>query len=86
MGFYSRRIDELAATDKVDLYLFAQPDFPFVQDGTRDGEHIRTEMHEWFRERLDGQSSKVVELAGDRQDRLHAALVEIERLTSNSVR
>src|SRR5690349_9964059 len=39
------RVVEVGARDGVDLYLLTAPDFPFVQDGFRDGESIRNWMH-----------------------------------------
>ena len=30
------------------LYILTAPDFPFVQDGTREGEESRHEMHRWL--------------------------------------
>lgn len=33
---------------RCDLYILTGDEIPFVQDGLRDGEHIRHEMHEWF--------------------------------------
>ena len=78
MGQYSPEVNEIADKDHVDLYLLAMPDFPFVQDGTRDGEHIRHEMHNWFVERLGQQKAPVVELTGPPEKRLRAALVAID--------
>jgi NadR type nicotinamide-nucleotide adenylyltransferase len=69
----SKAVNQIAENDVADLYLLTMPDFPFVQDGTRDGEHVRHEMHEWFVERLSVQSAPVVELRGDQAKRLHLA-------------
>jgi NadR type nicotinamide-nucleotide adenylyltransferase len=46
------RVDGVGARDKVNLYLLTAPDVPFMQDGFRDGEHIRQWMHERFLEQL----------------------------------
>jgi len=46
------RVDAIGAADRVDLYLLTAPDVPFVQDGYRDGEHIRQWMHDRFVEQL----------------------------------
>jgi NadR type nicotinamide-nucleotide adenylyltransferase len=78
MGVYSEQVDAIAQQDRVDLYLLTTPDFPFVQDGTRDGEHIRHEMHTWFEERLNNQTAQVVRLKGDHESRLQTALDAIE--------
>lgn len=45
MGCRCAEVDAIGALDRVDLYVLTEPDFPFVQDGLRDGEHIRSSMH-----------------------------------------
>lgn len=80
MGFYAPEVDAIGKADKVDLYLFTQPDFPFVQDGTRDGEFIRHEMHEWFAERLATLDTPVIPIKGTRQARLDSAIEAIQHL------
>ena len=78
MGFRSPEVEAIGATDKVDLNFLAIPDFPWVDDGTRDGKDRRMEMHEWFIERLADRPEPVVALAGGRETRLLTALTEIE--------
>ena len=39
----------------MDRYLLMDPDVPFVQDGIRDGEHLRVWMYERFRAELDAR-------------------------------
>jgi HTH-type transcriptional regulator, transcriptional repressor of NAD biosynthesis genes len=46
------RVDAIGAADRVHLYLLTAPDVPFVQDGFRDGEHVRPWMHERFAAQL----------------------------------
>ena len=46
------RVDAIGARDRAHLYLLTAPDVPFVQDGFRDGEHIRSWMHERFEAQL----------------------------------
>jgi NadR type nicotinamide-nucleotide adenylyltransferase len=48
MGFRSAEVDAIGQQDIVHRYLLAVPDFPFVQDGFRDGEDIRDWMHLQF--------------------------------------
>ena len=57
-----------------DLYLLTAPDFPFVQDGCRDGEHIREAMHARFAEELSRQDVPWVILTGPHQARLETAV------------
>jgi NadR type nicotinamide-nucleotide adenylyltransferase len=72
-------VDQIAENDVADLYLLTLPDFPFVQDGTRDGEDIRDEMHEWFADKLKQQTAPVIELRGRQTERLHQAKESIAR-------
>ena len=44
---------ELARSHRPDVYLLTSDDIPFVQDGLRDGGHIRARMTARFREELD---------------------------------
>ncbi|WP_076482655.1 AAA family ATPase [Williamsia sterculiae] len=48
-------------------------DVPFVQDGIRDGEHIRAEMTDWFVEALTRHGRSWVLLTGSLDDRLDLA-------------
>ncbi len=80
LGWYSEEVDAIASRDKFDLYLLTLPDFPFVQDGTRDGEGIRHEMHEWFVERLADQPAPMVQLSGSPEERLRRALHAVDRV------
>ena len=52
-GARNARVDAIGARDRGHLYLLTAPDVPFVQDGFRDGEHIRTWMHERFKAQLE---------------------------------
>ena len=63
-----------------DLYLLADVTTPFVQDGTRDGEHIRDWMHERFVEELKAQHKPYAEIAGSREERVKKAAAIIDPL------
>ena len=47
------------------LYVLTSDDIPFVQDGMRDGEHLRPWMTQRFREVLAAQPAPWVEVTGD---------------------
>ena len=68
------RVDAIGARDKVDLYLLTAPDVPFVQDGLRDGEHIRDWMDRRFAEQLAQGSTPVVRIDGPYATRLNQAI------------
>jgi NadR type nicotinamide-nucleotide adenylyltransferase len=79
MNCRSPEVDAIGSRDVVDLYLLTAVDVPFVQDGFRDGEHIRHWMHRRFRETLGGGAVRVVEISGDWSQRFATA----ERATRN---
>lgn len=80
MGAWSPALEALASARRYDLYLLTAPDFPFVQDGTRDGEHVRHAMHAWFVEALERRGAPWLELRGAPERRLHEALAAVEPL------
>jgi HTH-type transcriptional repressor of NAD biosynthesis genes len=68
------------------LYLLTAPDFPFVQDGTREAEgQARLEMHEWFLAALQeraaaGGGAAFVVVSGSPEERLAKATAAIDPL------
>jgi len=83
MGYRSSEVDAIGRKDRVDLYLLAMPDFPFVQDGTRDGENIRDWMQERFEARMRETTTPFIRLKGSRERRLSDALSAIRGLPSS---
>lgn len=79
MGFHSQQLADLAARCRSDLYLLTGDEIPFEQDGMRDGEHIRHEMHLWFQEELGFQRTPWHLLRRGREQRLAEALALIQR-------
>lgn len=73
-------VDSIGALDKVDLYLLTAPDVPFVQDGVRDGEHIREWMHDRFKEQLSAGTVTFMELRGTYAERKKNAIIAIDKL------
>ena len=80
LGSYSDHVWRVAAGQTYDLYLLTSPDFQFVQDGTREGEAIRHEMHEWFREVLTEAKRPFVEVSGNEPARLSTAIAAVDPL------
>lgn len=74
MGADDPRLADFAKTCRADLYLLTGDEIPFVQDGLRDGEHLRHDMHRWFEEALAGQGTPWQLLRGPREARLAGAL------------
>ncbi|HEU4948272.1 MAG TPA: AAA family ATPase [Kribbella sp.] len=59
---------------------------PFVQDGWRDGEHIRTQMTAWFLERLTRAGHSWVLLTGSLSERLELAVCVTDEALSRGAR
>lgn len=74
------RVDAIGARDRADLYLLTAPDVPFVQDGFRDGEHIREWMDRRFAAQLAQGATPVVRLEGPYEARFSAAVEAVARL------
>ena len=61
------------------LYMLTTPDgVPFVQDGLRDGEHVRGPMTEWFRDALATQPAPWIEAVSDRRARVDQVIAWLD--------
>jgi hypothetical protein len=56
------------------LYVLTGDEIPFVQDGLRDGEHLRGWMTQRFRDVLGGETTPWVDVHGPHGERLSQAL------------
>ena len=84
-GTRSPSVEAFAAGRVPDLYLLTGDEIPFVQDGLRDGEHVRHGMQERFREVLAAQAgagAPWVELRGTREERLAEAVRLVDALVA----
>ncbi|MES2695278.1 MAG: AAA family ATPase [Verrucomicrobiota bacterium] len=84
MGRTSAEVAALGAQCRCDLYLLTGDEIPFVQDGLRDGEHLRHEMHCWFVEALQAQAVPWLLLRGSREARLQQAREAVAGLFKES--
>jgi nicotinamide riboside kinase len=73
-------LSDFASNCRVDLYLLTGDEIPFVQDGLRDGEQIRHEMHEWFIDALNKQDVPYLLVSGDKKERIEQAIKGCENL------
>ena len=80
MGTRSKAVEEIAARRHYDLYILTGDEIPFVQDGLRDGEHIRHAMHERFTERLTEDKKHFILVTGSKEERLAVAIKAIDAL------
>jgi NadR type nicotinamide-nucleotide adenylyltransferase len=80
LGEESAAVRAIAEKGTCDLYLLTGDEVPFVQDGLRDGEHVRHEMHSWFVDALEAQAVRWELLRGSHEARLERALDAIVSL------
>lgn len=80
MGFESDAVRAVAEKARCDLYLLTGDEIPFVQDGLRDGEHLRHAMHSWFEEALRNQPVPWLLLRGTHAERMAAATTAVDGL------
>jgi NadR type nicotinamide-nucleotide adenylyltransferase len=84
VGGNNPEVEAIARRGRCDLYLLTGDEIPFVQDGLRDGENIRHEMHAWFEQALAGQSVPWHLLRGTLATRLSDAIGLVESLFKES--
>ena len=85
MGSYSRSIERFLNTHpKPDLYIVTGDEIPFVQDGTRDGEHIRHDMQKEFIRQLDLRKLPYVLVEGSPEQRLKIASRKINTIIKDN--
>jgi NadR type nicotinamide-nucleotide adenylyltransferase len=80
LGTRSKKVEEIAKRCAADFYILTGDEIPFVQDGLRDGEHVRHRMHNWFIERLKEDNKPYVIVTGSPAERLQAAIKTIDQL------
>lgn len=80
MGNRSKRVEDIARACSAELYIVTGDEIPFIQDGTRDGEHIRHHMHKRFIERLEEDNKPYILVKGSPEDRLRDAIKSIDQL------
>lgn len=83
MGRTTGAVQAIAAEDTAAYYFLTGDEIPFVQDGTRDGEHIRHDMHEDFERMLSSMEVPYTLLRGPKVDRLHKATAIIDKLIAD---
>lgn len=71
-------IAEEARRRAANLYLLMRPDVPWVADGVRDRGDRREEMHALFRQQLEAWGLPLVEIGGERAERLRRAIEAID--------
>ncbi len=80
MGERSNQVEAISVRRRYDLYILTGDEIPFEQDGTRDGEHIRHDMHKRFIERLKEEGKNYIIVTGSKEERLKKAIDAIDNI------
>ena len=83
LGGRSTDVESLACGRRYAHAFVTDVDIPFVQDGLRDGESIRTSMHDLFIERLRQAGRPFTVVRGSIGDRVEAAVVSIDTILAD---
>lgn len=83
MGVHSDAVEAIANERCHDLYIVTGDEIPFVQDGLRDGEHIRHVMHQRFIEELTRTHRSFLVVRGSHEQRLLDASRAIDGLSAH---
>lgn len=73
-----------AAAHPPALYVLTGDEIPFVQDGMRDGEHLRQDMQQRFRDTLAAQAVPWLETTGSVPERVAQASAAIDRMLADA--
>jgi len=80
MGFISHEVEALSRDRHYDMYFLTDVDIPFVQDGTRDGQHIRQNMHRKFEDELKKKNKPYKVLSGSHETRVKIAIYTCDKI------
>lgn len=80
MGTRSWQTEALAANRKYALYFLTDANIPFVQDGLRDGEHLRQWMQQEFEAKLKFWGKPYVKVSGSHLERLAQTTKIIDKI------
>ena len=82
--YFNNKVDsilaEAARSNKYDLYLLTYIDTPWEPDDLRDKPHEREALFERFKSKLENNSLHFITLIGDKSERFHRAIDEIDAL------
>lgn len=76
----SAEMEALGDSARADLYIVTGDEIPFVQDGIRDGETIRHDMHNRFIQELAAKRLPYTIVRGSLKERVQQAKEAIETL------
>jgi len=81
LGTQDPVLERMATERPPALYLICSPDFPWIQDGTRESEQHRAKMHESTVARIQALGAKMGLLTGSHEQRLSTAMNHVMPLT-----
>lgn len=79
MGHVSPEVERIASQRRYSLYLLTNCEIPFMQDGLRDGEHLREGMTQRFRDELTKRQWPWILIHGSHEQRMRSSLDAIEK-------
>lgn len=80
LGSKSNRLEPYVQAEKHSLYIITDTDIPFVQDGTRNGEHLREWLHKRFVDELSDRKVPFVIVKGTVRQRHAQAIGKIHEV------
>lgn len=80
LGWENKELIKFANDRYYDLYILTEPDFGFIQDGSRESETFRTIMHQWFIEKLNQKNCSYITVNGNHENRISKAISVIDSL------
>lgn len=80
LGFDSPEVEAISDSRDYNLYILTEPDFGFVQDGTRESESWRLTMHQWFIDILEQKKKNYITVGGSHEVRISQAKSVIDSL------
>lgn len=80
LGIDNTELEAIADSHDYILYLLTEPDFGFIQDGTRESEHWRFTMHKWFIDVLQQKNKPYHLIGGTHEKRMLKATTLIDSL------
>ncbi len=82
VGHRSTTVETAARSWRPDLYILTGDEIPFVQDGMRDGEHLRHDMQSRLREVVADSGVPWIEVRGTPSERRRRAVLAIDDVLS----
>ncbi|MDQ3104217.1 MAG: AAA family ATPase [Actinomycetota bacterium] len=84
IGYRLPSLESLARLRPPWTYVLTCNDIPFVQDGWRDGQHVRQHMTDRFRAVLADQPVCWIEVAGSRQTRVDEVMTHVQEVDARA--